>query len=163
MRLKTTDSPSLDATDHRLIKALQADARISNAELSRRVGLAASAVHERVKRLFESGVVRETVAVIEPQAVGLGLTAFLEVSTDAPMKSAEIAHGLGSISEVLEVHDVAGNACFLLRVVARDIDHLHRLLHEKIGRVPHVTGTSTTIVLKTFKDSRAVPLGTPRP
>ena len=65
---------------------------------------------------------------------------------------------IGRIPEVLEVHDVAGDDCFLLKVVARDIEHLHTLIHERIGAVEAVTATSTTIVLRTFKETTIVPI-----
>ena len=82
---------------------------------------------------------------IDPKQVGLGLTVFVFVRTSSCNTGLE--KELSAIPEVLEVHDVAGEDCFLLKIRAKDTDHLGRLLREKIKPIPHVENTRTTVVL----------------
>lgn len=149
----------IDTTNQQILMILQEDARSSNAAIAREIGLAPSAVFERIRRLQADGVVRAFRASLDRGALGYGVTAFVEVRTDAPMRSDAVARSLGTIPEVLEIHDVAGDACFLLKVVARDIADLHALINQRIGGVAHVRSTATTIVLKTFKETTVAPLG----
>lgn len=109
----------IDTTNQHILTILQEDARSSNAAIAREIGLAPSAVLERIRRLQAEGVVRAFRASLDRAALGLGVTAFVEVRTDAPMRSDAVARRLEAIPEVLELHDVAGDACFLLKVVAR--------------------------------------------
>lgn len=147
----------IDDFDQKILHILQDDARISNAELSRRVGMAPSAVLDRVRRLEERGVILGYEARLSPKALNLGLTAFVFVRTSLVEASAQ-TQSLASFPEVLEVHDVAGEDCFLLKVRVRDTEALTRLLRERISAVPGVTATRTTIVLETAKEINTLPL-----
>ncbi len=149
----------IDTTNKQILTILQDDARTSNAAIGREIGLAPSAVLERIRRLQTDGVVRAFRASVDRDSLGYRVTAFVEVRTDAAVKSDRVAEGLARIPEVLEIHDVAGDACFLLKVVARDIRGLHVLINERIGAVANIRSTSTTIVLKTFKETTALPVG----
>jgi Lrp/AsnC family leucine-responsive transcriptional regulator len=147
----------IDDFDHKILHILQEDARISNAELSRRIGMAPSAVLDRVRRLEERGFILGYEARLSSKALGFGLTAFVFVRTSLVEASAQ-TETLSSFPEVLEVHDVAGEDCFLLKVRVRDTEALTRLLRERIAAVPGVTATRTTIVLETAKESNTLPL-----
>jgi Lrp/AsnC family leucine-responsive transcriptional regulator len=147
----------IDDFDQKILHILQEDARISNAELSRRVGMAPSAVLDRVRRLEERGVILGYEARLSPKALNLGLTAFVFVRTSLVEASAQ-TQSLASFPEVLEVHDVAGEDCFLLKVRVRDTESLTRLLRERISAVPGVTATRTTIVLETAQEINTLPL-----
>jgi Lrp/AsnC family transcriptional regulator, leucine-responsive regulatory protein len=150
----------IDETDGRIIEILQTDARIANAEIARQVGMAPSATLERLRKLEERGVVRGYAATVDPQAVGLGLLAFVSVrargTASAPGEPTEQL--LAAIPEVLEVHHVAGEDCFLLKVRASDTEALGRLLRHRIATIPTVIGTRTTIVLETVKETTRLPL-----
>lgn len=146
-----------DEFDLKILQILQEDARISNAELSRRVGMAPSAVLDRVRRLEERKVIVGYEARLSPKALDLGLTAFIFVRTSLVEASAQ-TRCLASFPEVLEVHDVAGEDCFLLKVRVRDTEALTRLLRERISAVAGVIGTRTTIVLETAKENNTLPL-----
>ena len=148
----------IDDTDLRLLQHLQTRARTSNADLARHLEMAPSAVHQRVRRLEERGVVRGYEARIDPQAVGCGLLAFVHLRTDERLADNDVGEEVARIPGVLEVHDVAGEDCYLLKVRAADTDDLHRLLHEGIGAVPGTLSTRTTIVLKTFAERTDLPL-----
>ena len=146
----------IDGIDEQILTILQNDARISNAEIARQVGLAASAVLERIRKLEDRGVIRGYRTEIDPHAVEFGLTVFVTVKTTECGTDAEEA--LAAIPEVLEVHDVAGEDCFMLKIRTKDTDALGRLLREKIKTIPSVSGTRTTVVLETYKETNALPL-----
>ncbi len=142
--------------DRKILNIIQKDARITNAEIARQVGLAPSAVLERVKKLEERGVIRGYATEINAAAVGFGLTAFVAVRTHECCS--ETDKFLAEIPEVLEVHDVAGEDSYLLKVRVKNTEHLSRLLRERLKNVPNVADTKTTIVLQTIKETTALPI-----
>lgn len=146
----------IDETDKEILNIIQHDGRISNAEIARQVGLAPSAVLERVRKLEERKVIRGYNALIDPKQVGYGLTAFISVRTSEC--SYDTDDLIAKIPEVLEVHDVAGEDSYLLKVVAADPEDLSRLLKEKIKAVPTVVNTRTIVVLQTVKETTMLPL-----
>jgi Lrp/AsnC family leucine-responsive transcriptional regulator len=142
----------IDEIDGSILDILQYNARTSQAELAKAVGLAPSAVTERLKKLEAKGIIKDYVALIDPRVVDRGLLAFISVRTSEHGSEMASAIELGKIPEVLEVHDVAGDDCYLLKVRARDAEHLGQILRQQIASVPHVTSTKTTIVLETVKE-----------
>ena len=135
-----------------MLSLLQQNARISQSDLAKAVGLAPSAVLERLRKLTAKGVIRDYVALIDPHVVDRGLLAFVAVRTAEHGPEMPSAKALGRIPEVLEVHHVAGDDCYLLKVRTRDAEHLGQLLRQQIASTPGVTGTRTTIVLETVKE-----------
>jgi Lrp/AsnC family leucine-responsive transcriptional regulator len=148
----------LDATDRTILELLQANARISNADIARQLDMAPSAILDRIRKLEQRGVVQGYTARIDPVAVGLGLTAFILVRTEERVGAGTIGQALARIPEVLEVHHVAGEDCYLVKVRVRDTEGLSRLLRERFGRLRGVRNTRSTIVLSTVKESQALPL-----
>lgn len=148
----------LDPIDSHIVAALQANARTSNADIARDLGMAASAILERIRKLEQRGVITGYEARLSPRALDLGLTAFLFVQVDETNGAVDTAAALTAIPEVLEVHTVAGEDCFLLKLRARDTDDLSRILRERVKRIPHVRQTRTTIVLSTQKESAQLPI-----
>lgn len=146
----------IDDIDKDILNMIQQDGRISNAEIARKVNLAPSAVLERVRKLEERKVIRGYAATVDAKQVGFGLTAFVSVKTN------ECGDGtdelLAQIPEVLEVHDVAGEDSYLLKVRASDPEDLAVLLREKLKSIPTVISTRTTVVLHTVKETTALPL-----
>jgi Lrp/AsnC family leucine-responsive transcriptional regulator len=132
----------LDATNRQLIAALQADARLSLAELGRRVGLTAPAVGERLARLEEAGVIRGYHADVDPRALGYDLGVILRIRPAARMipKVAELAQ---RTPEVTECHRVTGDDCFIIRLHVRDVLHLEELIDRF---VPY--GQTTTSIMQ---------------
>jgi Lrp/AsnC family leucine-responsive transcriptional regulator len=151
----------IDQTSLAILETLQADARISNAELGRRVGLAPSAVFERIKKLEERGAVRGYNANIDPAAVDLCLLAFVLVRSEERGGASKTEAALVAMPEVQEVHHVAGQDCFLLKVRARDTSALNELLCDRIGALEGVRSTNTTIVLRTAKETSTIPIASP--
>lgn len=149
---------SLDSIDLRMLALLQEDARTSNAEIGREVGLVASAIFQRLRKLETLEVIQGYETRIDPRAVGLDLTAFLFVKTDEPVGDREAALRLAELPEVQEVHLVAGEDCYLVKVRVADTADLGRLLREKVGVIGSVQSTRTTIVLETVKETGKLPL-----
>ena len=147
----------LDLVDHQILSLLQENARTPHAEIARRVGMAASAIVERVRKLEERGVIRGYATDLDPRALDLGLLAFVFVRT-TDRGSPDTADRLAAVPGVLEVHDVAGEDCYLVKVRAADPEDLYRRLRETFTTIPAVLSTRTTIVLKTLKATTALPL-----
>ncbi|MCP9946646.1 Lrp/AsnC family transcriptional regulator [Streptomyces somaliensis] len=132
---------SPDATDWRILQALQADGRASFAELARAVSMSASAVTERVRRLEEAGVITGYTAVVDQEALGLSVLAFVRLR--CPNGDYEPFHDLlAATPEVLEAHHVTGDDCFVLKVAARSMRHLE----EVSGRIGALGSVTTSVV-----------------
>lgn len=160
-RQETPRAPSIDTIDRKILGVLQEDARISNLDLAARVGLSASPCLRRVRELEESGVIRRYVALLEPAAVGLGVSVFVQVSLE---KQAE--RGLEAFQtrilerpEVLECYLMTGDADYLLRVVVPDVAAFERFLLEHLTRIPGVASIKSSFALKQVKYRTALPVG----
>ncbi|MFN2386419.1 MAG: Lrp/AsnC family transcriptional regulator [Thermoanaerobaculia bacterium] len=148
----------IDRVDAKILTILQENARTSNAEIARQVGLAPSGVYERIRKLEERGTIGGYTIRTDPRNLGLGLLCFMFVRSNERGGSVETAEKLAAIPEILEVHQVAGEDCFLIKVRAADTDALGRLLREKLGHISTITSTRTTIVLETVKETGTLPL-----
>lgn len=151
----------LDRSDRLILALLQADARMSNAEIARRVHLAPSAVYERIRKLENRGVIQGYEARLDPKALGLNLTAYVFVRTDDKWGELEAAKALAKAPEVQEVHAIAGEDCYLVKVRARDPEELRTILGERFSAIPTVRNTRTTIVLGTEKETHRLRLAEP--
>lgn len=148
----------LDEIDLRILHALQDDGRISNAEIARRLGMAASAIYERIRKLEERDVIRGYTTRLDPKALGYGLVAYVRIQTGDGARLSETAPALNAMPEVQEAHRVVGEDCFFVKVRVEDTDALARLLDEEIQVLPFVASTKTTIVLNTTKETTRLPL-----
>ncbi|HWQ03579.1 MAG TPA: Lrp/AsnC family transcriptional regulator [Candidatus Nitrosotenuis sp.] len=148
---KTTRT--LDRTDRAILRLLQENARLANVAVARRVGMAPSAVLERIRRLEKSGWICGYETRLNAAALGLGLVAFVFVRTREPVRASRIERQLAKLPEVQEVHHIAGEDCFLVKVRVRDTHALSRVLRQKFGNIPGVVATRTTIVLDTQKET----------
>ena len=144
----------LDATNLRLLAELQADARLSLAELGRRVGLSSPAVAERVGRLERDGVIRGYRADVDPRALGYGLSAVIRIRP-APRQIGEVARRAQETPEVVACDRITGDDCFVLRAHVRDVDHLEGV----IDRFTLFGQTTTSIVQSSPVPPRGVHLG----
>ena len=138
----------LDEADLHLLDALQRNARSTFAELGSLVGLRPPAVHDRVKRLEARGYIRGYSARIDPRKLGLGLIAFVSAYTTADVNYERFSAGVAALPEVSEIHSVAGEESFVLKVVTRSTAHLDEFL-SRLKAVPGIGRTKTTIVLST--------------
>lgn len=148
----------MDQVDRRIIGCLQKDARISNAEIARHIGMAPSATYERLRKLEERGIISGYRVQLNQEAMGFGLLAFVFVKTQEAWSTRETAERLAAIPNILECHDVAGDDCYLLKVRAKDTKDLNNLLRDHLGAIPTVVSTKTTIVFETFKEMLQMPI-----
>lgn len=146
----------LDETDRKLLNLLQGDAKVPYAKLAKRLGISSSGIHKRVKRLMDAGVIKKFVVVVDSQAVGKKLKAFIGVSTSPGTCGGVIAQ-LNRRPEVLEIHEVVGEHDLFLKLIIDDTLGLNRVLHE-IDRIPGVSSTRTLVVLKTEKETGLIPV-----
>ena len=151
----------LDTIDRRLLDMLQKEGRTSNADLARAVKMAPSAVFERVRRLERDGVIRGYHARLDARALDCSLLAFILVRTDERIGENTAGAELARVPEVLEVHHVAGQDSYLVKVRVKDPESLGRLLRERFGAIRGVRSTQSTIALETLKEDSALPLEPP--
>ncbi len=149
---------TIDEVDAKILEILQRNARITQSDIAKAVGLAPSAVLERMRKLEAKGVIRDYVATVDPHAANRSLLAFVAVWTNEYGVDQPSAQALSQIAEVLEIHHVAGEDCFLLKVRAKDAEHLGQMLRRQIASVAGVTSTRTTIVLETVKETSRIPI-----
>lgn len=143
----------MDEIDRKLLATLQDDARVTRSELGKRVGLSASAVADRLRRLEDDGVVLGYRAELDRRALGYDLTAIVRIRPDSgQMKNVPAA--ATSIPEVIECHRVTGEDCYVLTVVLRSIDELEDL----VDRFTPIGRTTTSIVNSTPVPRRGLPL-----
>jgi len=146
----------LDETDRKLLNLLQGDAKVPYAKLAKRLGISSSGIYKRVKRLMDAGVIKKFVVVVDPQAVGKKLKAFIGVST-SPGTCGQVIAQLNRRPEVLEIHEVVGEHDLFLKLIIDDTLGLNKVLHE-IDRIPGVSSTRTLVVLKTEKETGLIPV-----
>ncbi len=146
-----------DDVDAKILTIVQKDARISNAEIARQVGMAPSAIFERIRKLETQGIIRGYETRLNPEALGLKLLAFVFVRTNEA-RYADTEEILADIPGVQEVHHVAGEDCYLLKVRVGSPQALGKLLRERIHTLDSVTSTRSTIVLQTVKETAELPL-----
>ena len=145
----------LDGRDLDIIAALQVDARATYADVAARVGMSASAVHERVRKLEQAGVIRSYRAVVDPEALGLFVTALIAATPLDPQQPDDLPVRVAEFPEVEDCLSVAGEASYILKVRTKttgDLEDLIRRLREKAG-----VATRTTIALSIPFEGRPLP------
>jgi len=155
------NTPELDTFDLRILDVLQQQGDISNQDLADRVGLSPSPCSRRVKRLEETGVIRKHVVLLNPAALNLTLTAYIQISMDrhTPDRFEQFEKQLIDCPEVLECSLVTGqDADYLIKVVVRDMDHFRSFLLDKLTRIEGVSGVHSSFVLKQPVARTALPI-----
>jgi Lrp/AsnC family leucine-responsive transcriptional regulator len=158
--LEETNMP-LDRVDRRLLEILQREGRLSNAALAERVHLSPSPSLRRVKALEEGGVIAGYRAVLDREAVGLGLTVFVEIKVEghSDRLAEEIEAAVNAMPEVVACHIVSGAADFLLEVVVPDLRAYERLLLGSLLKLPAVVDVRSNFAIRTVKAPGPLPLG----
>ncbi|WP_189056994.1 Lrp/AsnC family transcriptional regulator [Longimycelium tulufanense] len=146
----------MDAIDQRIISCLVADARSSYAEIGGTVGLSAPAVKRRVDKLLDTGVLRGFTAVVDPEALGWGTEAFVEVHCRGNVTPGEIRVGLEPLPEVVAAYTVSGAADAVVHLRAADIHHLESAL-ERLRAVEFIERTVSTVVLSRLLERPPAP------
>ncbi len=148
----------IDEIDRKTLIALQENARTPNVEIARRVKMVPSGVFARIRKLEEHGIIRAYEARLDAKVLGFGLVAFVFVRSDERAGAVHTAKLLARIPEVQEVHHIAGEDCFLVKVRVENTEALGQLLRKRFGAIKSVTGTRTTIVLETIKETAKLPV-----
>ena len=148
----------LDEIDARILTLLQAQGRLKRNRIAEEVGLSVPAVSERMRKLEERGVIAGYHAVVDAKRLHLDITVFIRVGLDGSENYAAFVERAAGLDEVLEVHSITGEGSHILKVRTRSTSTLERLLSQ-IQQWPGVRATSSSIVLSTFKETRAVPVG----
>lgn len=159
-----TEIQALDKLDKAILRALQRNGRETYDVIGEQVGLSSSAVLRRVKRLEESGVIDRYVALVKPESVGLGLTAYLNVRLEKHTESHKrnpmdlFRASVQTWPEVVECASLTGDMDYLLRVVVQDMQHYSRFIMDTLLKHPSVQDCKTSFVLDLVKATTAVPV-----
>ena len=148
----------IDETGLKIIKILQEKARIPNVEVARQVDMAPSAVLERIRKLEKQGYINGYEVRLNPEKFQKNLVAFIRVVTEAQALNQNAGQELSKIPEVQEVHHIAGEDGFLVKVRVSDTPALGRLIREKIQVIPSVRSTRTFIAMATYKETARIPI-----
>jgi len=154
----------IDDIDLRILAELQENARLSNLDLADRVGLSPSPCLRRVRRLEKAGVIRKYVTLIDPKAVSLGTTVFIQITLDLQVEARLelFEKAIVQRPEVVDCFLMTGDADYLLRVVVPDVDAYQVFLKESLTRIESIAGIKSSFALKQVKNVTTLPLAQPR-
>jgi len=157
---KTRTPKSLDRTDRRILECLQADGRISNVQLARKVNLTPTPCIERVKRLERQGYIKGYTAILNPELVNAGLLVFVEIdlSHNSPDAFRRFREEARRLPEIMDCHLVSGNFDYLIKARVSDMKAYRELLGEKILSLPEVNGSRSYVVMEEVKETLNLPL-----
>ncbi len=155
------EESSLDPTDLRLLDHLQTDARITNVALAESASLSPAPCLRRVRDLEAAGVIRGYATLLDPKALGLHVSAFIQISLEKQVVNAlrNFEETIAGYPEVMECYLMTGDSDYLLRVVAHDLKGLQSLIVDRLARLPNVANIRSSIALKQVKYKTALPLG----
>ncbi|MEA4837017.1 MAG: Lrp/AsnC family transcriptional regulator [Rhodospirillaceae bacterium] len=155
--------PQLEPADLRILKALQQDGRLTNQSLAAEIGLSPSPCWRRVRQLEEDGIIQGYRADLDRRAIGLGVLAFIRVKIDSHNESEaeDFSQSVLALDEVVACFAIAGDADFLLQIVAADLDAYARFAMAVVRRLPRIKEMQTMFVLKEIKPFQGFPLALP--
>ncbi|MDJ0925662.1 MAG: Lrp/AsnC family transcriptional regulator [Acidimicrobiia bacterium] len=158
--IKSSAQADIDETDKAILRLLQADGRVSNAAIARRVGLSAPAIHARMRRLEEAGVIRQYATLLDRETIGYDMVCFINVSLqlhqfDAIERFKELVQDM---PEVLECHHITGEFDYLLKAVFRNRDELQAFVVNKLTPIPGMARINTSLVLIEIKATQELPI-----
>jgi Lrp/AsnC family leucine-responsive transcriptional regulator len=156
----TPEVSNLDAFDRKILAVLIDDARTSNVEIAKRVGLSEAPCSRRIRRMEVEGVIRGYHADLAPEAVGLGFIAFVTLVLDyvTAATADEFAEAMRAIPEVVSCYIVSGGYDALLHVAAKDSQTYSEIVFDKLRRIPGVKDVRSSFVMRTLKEGRGLPL-----
>lgn len=137
----------LDEIDRKILSFLVGNARMPYLEIARECNVSGAAIHQRVKKMENSGIISGSRMVIKPAAIGLNVCAFISVNLSEDNKYPEVVAALKHVPEIVECHFVTGKAALFLKVYCFDNEHLMNILINTIQRIPYVLSTDTMISL----------------
>lgn len=158
-QIKNTDM-ELDTIDLRILRILQNDSKISNVELAKKINLSASPTLARVKNLETQGVISRYVGLVDPAALGLKMTVFIQVSLDRQESATlnRFEEEVVQFNQVMEVYLMTGDEDYLLRIVVPDIQSLERFILDHLTKIPGIKKIRSSFALKQVKYKTALPI-----
>ncbi|AXA43481.1 MULTISPECIES: Lrp/AsnC family transcriptional regulator [Rhizobium] len=157
--MKVSSTENFDGIDVKILRALQSEGRLSNADLAERVNVSAATCHRRTQRLFEEGYITGVRAEVAPSAVGLGAMVMVGVVLDrsTPESFGAFEGAVMELKEVLDCSLVAGDFDYLLKIRVRDMADFNKLHGQKLIALPGVRQTRTFFVMKEVKENARLP------
>lgn len=146
----------IDAISLKILKILQEKARIPNVEVARRVGMAPSAVLERIRKLEKQGYIDGYEVRLNPQRFRRGMVGFIHLATDSGADETRLVASLSDIEDIQEIHFIAGEDGYLIKVRVSGTEELDRLVREKIRSIAGVCATRTSVALATIKETARI-------
>ena len=148
----------IDEISLKILKILQERARIPNVEVARQVDMAPSAVLERIRKLEKQGYIIGYEVRLNPKRFKRNLVAFVTITTESRTRDVNAGKVLSKIPEIQEVHHIAGEDGFLIKVRVSDTTELGKLIRERIQTLPFVRATRTAIAMATYKETARIPI-----
>lgn len=139
---------ALDATDRKILKFLIENARMPFLEIARECGISGAAIHQRIRKLDEAGVIQGSRIVVDPKKMGFGVCAYISISLKDPQLLKQTVEQLKEIPEIVEAHFITGKGNILTKLYCLDNEHLMRTIFDKILRIQGIATTETTISLQ---------------
>lgn len=149
-----------DKIDRKILEILQKSAKITNAQLSKEIGLSPAPTLERVKKLEIMGVINSYHAKLDTSKIGLGVTTFVLVTLVGHNREniEQFIREIDKVDEVIECHHITGAGDFILKIISKDIPAYQKLMLEKVSDIKVVDNMQSMVVLSTFKDSKVMPI-----
>ena len=150
----------LDQIDRKILEILQGNAKITNAQLSKEIGLSPAPTLERVKKLETTGLIQSYHAQLDIEKIGLGVTTFVQVTLIGHKKQYidSFVSKITGIEEIIECHHITGSGDFLLKVIAKDIPAYQKLMLERVSEIEEIDSMQSMVILSTFKNSKILPI-----
>lgn len=150
----------IDTIDKKILKTLQKNAKITNAKLSKEIGLSPAPTLERVRKLESNGIISGYHAKLDKSKIGLGVSTYVMVSLKGHNKKNLISfiEKIKDVENIVECHHITGSGDFILKVVAKDIESYQKLMLEKVSEIEVTDSLQSMVILSTFKDNKEMPL-----
>lgn len=137
----------IDEIDRKILSCLLADSRIPFLEIARKCGVSGAAIHQRVRKLEENGVISGYSLLVKPSALGLNVCVFIMITLSEDNKYPEVMAGLKKMPEIVECHFITGHASLLIKTYCTDNEHLMRMLLNMHKTIPYIKSTDTLLSL----------------
>jgi len=150
----------LDKIDRKILEILQSDAKITNAQLSKEIGLSPAPTLERVKKLETCGLIKSYHAQLDTQMIGLGVSIFILISLSSHKMNQinSFVDKIKRLPEVIECHHITGSGDFLLKVLTTDIPSYQKLILDKLSQIEEIGNMQSMVVLANYKQSKVMPI-----
>ncbi|MBE97969.1 MAG: AsnC family transcriptional regulator [Flammeovirgaceae bacterium] len=150
----------IDRTDKKILEILQKNAKITNAKLSKQIGLSPAPTLERVRKLESRGIISGYHAKLNMSKVGLGVSTFVMVSLKGHNKKnlQSFLDKIKDVENIVECHHITGSGDFILRIVAEDIESYQELMLDKVSEIEVTDSLQSMVILSTFKDNKVIPV-----